>query len=124
MEEKIMIPKEEIKARKVEILKDINSQSESEKEIFDKQEQEKKERKFLIQLIVVFLTWVFLIILLMRSDSRIEENLSSVNVELTDEEFQNIEKELSKITIHGNRTDKDIIEGLGSLKQLEGNLKK
>ena len=60
----------------------------------------------------------------MRSDSRIEENLSSVNVELTDEEFQNIEKELSKITIHGNRTDKDIIEGLGSLKQLEGNLKK
>jgi aryl-alcohol dehydrogenase-like predicted oxidoreductase len=60
----------------------------------------------------------------MRTDARIEENLSSVNVELTDEEYNNIEKELSKISIHGNRTDKDIVEGLGSLKKLEGNLKK
>ena len=60
----------------------------------------------------------------MRTDARIEENLSSVNVELTDEEYNDIEKELSKISIHGNRTDKDIIEGLGSLKKLEGNLKK
>ena len=60
----------------------------------------------------------------MRSDARIEENLSSVNVELTDEEYDNIEKELSKIPIHGNRTDKDIVEGLGSLKKLEENLKK
>ena len=59
----------------------------------------------------------------MRSDARIEENLSSVNVELTDEEFNDIEKELSKISIHGNRTDKDIVEGLASLKKLEGNLK-
>ena len=30
----------------------------------------------------------------MRTDARIEENLSSVNVELTDEEYDNIEKEL------------------------------
>ena len=60
----------------------------------------------------------------MRTDKRIEENLSSVNVELTDEEYDNIEKELAKITIHGNRTDKDIIEGLNSLKKLEGNIKK
>ena len=60
----------------------------------------------------------------MRTDARIEENLSSVNVELTDEEYDNIEKELSKIPIHGNRTDKDIVEGLGSLKKLEENLKK
>ena len=60
----------------------------------------------------------------MRSDERIEENLASVNVELTDEEYQKLEDELAKITIHGNRTDKDIIEGLASLKQLEGNLKK
>ncbi len=59
-----------------------------------------------------------------RTNSRIEENMSSVKVELTDEEYENIEKELSKITIHGNRTDKDIIEGLSSLKKLEGNLKK
>jgi aryl-alcohol dehydrogenase-like predicted oxidoreductase len=53
----------------------------------------------------------------MRSDARIEENLSSVNVELTDEEYNNIEKELSKISIHGNRTDKDIVEGLASLRK-------
>ena len=60
----------------------------------------------------------------MRSDARIEENLSSVNVELTDQEYEDLEKELSKIPIHGNRTDKDIVEGLNSLKKLEGNLKK
>ena len=45
-------------------------------------------------------------------------------MELTDEEYQKLEDELAKITIHGNRTDKYIIEGLASLKQLEGNLKK
>ena len=60
----------------------------------------------------------------MRTDARIEENLSSVNVELTDQEYEELEKELSKIPIHGNRTDKDIVEGLNSLKKLEGNLKK
>jgi aryl-alcohol dehydrogenase-like predicted oxidoreductase len=53
----------------------------------------------------------------MRTDARIEENLSSVNVELTDEEYNNIEKELSKISIHGNRTDKDIVEGLARLRK-------
>ena len=60
----------------------------------------------------------------MRTEERIEENLASVNVELTDEEYNQIESELSKIKIHGNRTDKDIIEGLNSLKKLEGNIKK
>ena len=45
----------------------------------------------------------------MRTDERIEENLSSVNVELSDEEYNQLENELSKIQIHGNRTDKDII---------------
>ena len=60
----------------------------------------------------------------MRTDERIEENLSSVNVELSDEEFNLIENELSKIKIHGNRTDKDIVEGLSSLKKLEANLGK
>ena len=60
----------------------------------------------------------------MRTDARIEENLSSVNVELTDEEYNQLENELSKITIHGNRTDKDIVEGLNSLKKLEANLPK
>ena len=33
---------------------------------------------------------------------------------LTDEEFNNIETELNKITIYGNRTDKDIAK-LGSV---------
>ncbi|ORX86779.1 aldo/keto reductase [Anaeromyces robustus] len=60
----------------------------------------------------------------MRSDQRIEENLSSVNVELTDQEYQDLENELSKISIHGNRTDKDIIEGLNSLNQLEESVKR
>jgi len=59
----------------------------------------------------------------MRSDARIEENLSSVNVELTEKEYDQLEKELSKIPIHVNRTDKDIIEGLNSLKKLAGNSK-
>ena len=38
----------------------------------------------------------------MRSDNRIDENLSSVNVELTDDEYNQIENELSKITIYGD----------------------
>ena len=60
----------------------------------------------------------------MRSDERIEENLSAVNVELSDDEYNQLENELSKIQIHGNRTDKDIVEGLNSLKKLEANLAK
>ena len=48
----------------------------------------------------------------MRPVARIKENLSYVNFELTDEEYNQLENELSKITI----TDKDIIEGLNSLK--------
>jgi aryl-alcohol dehydrogenase-like predicted oxidoreductase len=60
----------------------------------------------------------------MRTDARIEENLSSVNVELTDDEYNQIENELSKIVIYGDRSDKDIIEGLDSLKKLAINYKK
>ena len=70
MEEKSMIPMEEVKERKVEIVKDINSAAESEKEIADKKEQERKERICLIQLITAFCTWVFLIILLMRYEKK------------------------------------------------------
>lgn len=51
----------------------------------------------------------------MRKDERIVENLGAAEVELTDEEFDRIEKKLSKIVIHGNRTDKDIAK-LGSVK--------
>ena len=60
----------------------------------------------------------------MRTDERIEENLSAVNVELSNDEYNQLENELSKITIHGNRTDKDIVIGLASLKKLEANLAK
>lgn len=44
----------------------------------------------------------------MRRDERIIENLGAADVELTDSEFEQIEAELSKIEIHGNRTDADI----------------
>ena len=60
----------------------------------------------------------------MRTDARIEENLSSVNVELTEEEYEQIKKELNKIKIYGNRTDKDIAEGLESVRKAKENLNK
>ena len=60
----------------------------------------------------------------MRTDERIEENLGSVNVELSDEEYQKLEEELKKIPIHGDMNDEDIIKGLSSLKKLEANLTK
>lgn len=44
----------------------------------------------------------------MRRDERIIENLGAAAVELTDGEFAQIEAELAKIEIHGNRTDADI----------------
>jgi aryl-alcohol dehydrogenase-like predicted oxidoreductase len=43
-----------------------------------------------------------------RKPDRIQENLSAADVELTDNEFNQIEAELAKIEIHGNRTDEDI----------------
>ena len=54
----------------------------------------------------------------MRKDERLIENFGADNVELSDEEFKNIEEELKKITIYGNRTDEDIINGLNSVNQL------
>ena len=44
----------------------------------------------------------------MRKDERVIENLGAAEVELSDEEFKNIDTELNKITIYGNRTDEDI----------------
>jgi aryl-alcohol dehydrogenase-like predicted oxidoreductase len=44
----------------------------------------------------------------MRSLERIRENLGAASVQLTSEDFAQIEAELSLITIHGNRTDEDI----------------
>ncbi|QGK70180.1 aldo/keto reductase [Allosaccharopolyspora coralli] len=43
-----------------------------------------------------------------RTLDRIQENLAAADVELTDDEFDRIESELSTIEIHGNRTDEDI----------------
>lgn len=51
----------------------------------------------------------------MRREERVVENLGAAEVSLTCEEFDALERELSKITIHGNRTDKDI-ERLGTVK--------
>jgi hypothetical protein len=43
-----------------------------------------------------------------RKLERIEENLGTADIHLTNEEFARIEAELAKIDIHGNRTDEDI----------------
>lgn len=43
-----------------------------------------------------------------RTPERIQENLSAADVELTGNEFHQIEAELAKIEIHGNRTDENI----------------
>ncbi len=51
----------------------------------------------------------------MRKEERVVENLGAADLELTDEEFAALERELGGIAIHGNRTDKDI-ERLGTVK--------
>ncbi|WP_211750396.1 aldo/keto reductase [Paenibacillus sp. Marseille-Q4541] len=43
-----------------------------------------------------------------RKLERIQENLGAAEVKLTEAEYNQIEKELSNIEIHGNRTDEDI----------------
>ncbi len=44
----------------------------------------------------------------MRKEERIRENLGAADTELTEKEFTMLEEALSKIEIHGNRTDEDI----------------
>lgn len=44
----------------------------------------------------------------MRREERVKENLNAADVELTEEEYQQIEIALNQIDIHGNRTDEDI----------------
>lgn len=51
----------------------------------------------------------------MRREERVVENLGAAEVLLTHEELESLEQELSKITLYGNRTDKDI-ERLGTVK--------
>jgi aryl-alcohol dehydrogenase-like predicted oxidoreductase len=43
-----------------------------------------------------------------RKLERIQENLGAAEVELTEDEYNQIEEELANIEIHGNRTDEDI----------------
>jgi aryl-alcohol dehydrogenase-like predicted oxidoreductase len=43
-----------------------------------------------------------------RKLERIQENLGAADVDLTDDEFTQIEAQLATVTIHGNRTDEDI----------------
>ena len=50
----------------------------------------------------------------MRTDERILENLGAAEVSLTDAEYAAMNEALSRITIHGNRTDEDIAR-LGSI---------
>lgn len=44
----------------------------------------------------------------MRKEERVKENLGAADVELTENEYQQLEGALSRIEIHGNRTDEDI----------------
>ena len=44
----------------------------------------------------------------MRKEERVRENLGSVNVKFNSKELTVLEKALSEIEIHGNRTDEDI----------------
>jgi aryl-alcohol dehydrogenase-like predicted oxidoreductase len=43
-----------------------------------------------------------------RKIERIDENLGAADVDLTADELARIEGELAQVSIHGNRTDKDI----------------
>lgn len=51
----------------------------------------------------------------MRREERIVENLGAADVELSDDEFKALERALSGMVVHGNRTDEDI-ERLGSVR--------
>ena len=44
----------------------------------------------------------------MRKIERMQENFGAANVTLTTEEYEQLETELAKITLYGNRTDSDI----------------
>lgn len=44
----------------------------------------------------------------MRKEERIKENLGAVNIKLSDEEYANLNKELDKIKIYGDRDSRDI----------------
>lgn len=51
----------------------------------------------------------------MRREERIVENLGAADIELSEEQFDTLERALAGITVYGNRTDEDI-ERLGTVK--------
>ena len=56
----------------------------------------------------------------MRKEERLKENFGAADIELTEEEFQQLERALSQIKIHGNRTDEDIAK-LRDIAQVNNN---
>ena len=54
----------------------------------------------------------------MRTTERIVENFGAADVILSDEEFKQLDEEISKIPIHGNRTDADIAK-LGTIREID-----
>jgi len=53
----------------------------------------------------------------MKSENRMEENFGALDVELSHEVFEKLERELSEIRIYGDRKDSDITK-LGTVKSL------
>lgn len=56
----------------------------------------------------------------MRKEERLKENFGAADFELTEKEFQQLERALSQIKIHGNRTDEDIAK-LRDIAQVNNN---
>lgn len=54
----------------------------------------------------------------MRKESRIRENLGAGAIELSAEALKALDSELGKITIHGNRTDEDIMK-MGTIREVQ-----
>ena len=70
MEESNRIKIEEVKSNNVEVIKDTNNEPEIVNDLAEQKKNEREERKCLIQLIIVFVVWVTLIIILMRTEKR------------------------------------------------------
>ena len=70
MEESSRIKMEEVKSKNVEVIKDTNNEPDIVNDLAEQKKKEREERKCLIQLIVVFVVWVTLIIILMRTEKR------------------------------------------------------
>ena len=70
MEESSRIKMEEVKSKNVEVVKDTNTEPDIVNDLAEQKKKEREERKCLIQLIVVFVVWVTLIIILMRTEKR------------------------------------------------------